>query len=131
MFVNHIVGNSLKLSRPLNIMVDEKVIQEIYKKYRKPHKNDADLRLDYFLPILGQHHAIENDGFEIVLKDVDEYNHFRRFLIRSLNAVLEFDKLRAFVFKTHILFMGKEDNQLHVHIKPEDNASLFSRIFGR
>lgn len=112
-------------------MVDEKVIQEIYKKYSKPHKNHADLRLDYFLPILEEHHAIENDGFEIVLKDVEEYNPFRRFLIRSLNAVLEFDKLIAFVFRTHILFMGKEDNQLHVHIKPEKPASIFSRIFGK
>lgn len=112
-------------------MVDEKVIQEIYKKYRKPHKNVADLRLDYFLPMLGEHHAIENDGFEIVLKDVEEYNPFRRFLIRSLNAVLEFDKLIAFVFRNHILFMGKEDNQLHVHIKPEEPASLFDRILGR
>lgn len=112
-------------------MIDEKVIQEIYKKYRKPHKNAEDLRLDYFLPMLGEHHAIENDGFEIVLKDVDEYNPFRRFLIRSLNAVLEFDKLIAFVFKGHILFMGKEDNQLHVHIKPDKQPSIFDRIFGR
>lgn len=112
-------------------MVDEKVIQEIYKKYRKPPKNAAGLRLDYFIPMLEEHHAIENDGFEIVLKDVDEFNPFRRFLIRSLNAVLEFDKLIAFVFRSHILFMGKEDNQLHVHIKPEDKSSLFGRIFGR
>lgn len=112
-------------------MVDEKVIQEIYKKFRKPHKKEADLRLDYFLPMLEAHHAIESDGFEIVLKDVDEYNPFRRFLIRSLNAVLEFDKLIAFVFRSHILFMGKEDNQLHVHIKPEDDKSLLSRIFER
>ena len=112
-------------------MVDERVIQEIYKKYRKPHKNIKDLRLDYFIPLLEEHHSIENDGFEIVLKDVDEFNPFRRFLIHSLNAVLEFDKLIAFVFRTHILFMGKEDNQMHVHIKPEDKPSLFGRIFGK
>ncbi|MCH5227263.1 MAG: hypothetical protein J1F16_05540 [Muribaculaceae bacterium] len=112
-------------------MVDEKVIQEIYKKFSKPHKNVSELQLDYFLPMLGQHHAIETDGVEIVLKDVDEYNPFRRFLIRSLNAVLEFDKLVAFVFRTHILFIGKEDNQLHVHIKPEKKPSVFGRLFGR
>ena len=112
-------------------MVDEKVIQEIYKKFRKPHKNREDLHLDYFLPMLEEHHAIESDGFEIVLKDVEEFNPFRRFLIRSLNAVLEFDKLIAFVFRTHILFMGKEDNQLHVHIKPEEKPSIFGRLFGK
>lgn len=111
-------------------MVDEKVIQEIYKKYGKPPKKEADLRLDYFLPMLSEYHNLESDGFEIVLKDVDEYNPFRRFLIRSLNAVLEFDKLIAFVFRTHILFMGKEDKQLHVHIKPEKKPSFFDKIFG-
>ena len=68
---------------------------------------------------------------EIVLKDVEEFSPFRRFLIRSLNAVLEFDKLIAFVFRNHILFLGKEDNQLHVHIKPEKPQSLFGKIFGR
>ena len=128
MFISREKANAFSLQYD---MVDEKVIQEIYKKFSKPHKNPADLRLDYFLPILKAHHAIENDGFEIVLKDVDEYNPFQRFLIRSLNAVLEFDKLIAFVFKNHILFMGKEDNQLHVHIKPEPKPSLFGRIFGR
>lgn len=112
-------------------MINEAVINEIYKKFNKPHKHSEDLKLDYFLPILNLHHSIETDGFEIVLKDVEEYSPFRRFLIRSLNAVLEFDKLIAFVFRNHILFFGKEDNQLHVHIKPEKPKSIFSKIFGR
>ena len=112
-------------------MINESVINEIYKKFSKPHKKESDLRLDYFIPLLNEHHSIESDGFEIVLKDVEEFSPFRRFLIRSLNAVLEFDKLIAFVFRTHILFLGKEDNQLHVHIKPEKQSSLFSRLFGR
>ncbi|MCH5223617.1 MAG: hypothetical protein J1E82_06205 [Muribaculaceae bacterium] len=112
-------------------MINESVINEIYKKFSKPHKKESDLRLDYFIPLLNEHHSIESDGFEIVLKDVEEYSPFRRFLIRSLNAVLEFDKLIAFVFRTHILFLGKEDNQLHVHIKPEKPSSMFSRLFGR
>ena len=112
-------------------MVDEAVIQEIYKKYRKPHKNAEDLRLDYFIPMLELHHSIENDGTEIIIKDLEEYNPFRRFLIRSLNAVLEFDKMIAFVFRSHILFLGKEDNQMRVHIKPEQKKSIWGKIFGR
>ena len=112
-------------------MINESVINEIYKKFRKPHKNVSELRLDYFLPLLSEHHSIENDGFEIVIKDLEEYNPFRRFLIRSLNAVLEFDKMIAFVFRNHILFFGKEDNQMRVHIKPEKKPSIFSRILGR
>lgn len=112
-------------------MITDSVIKEIYKKFSKPHKKPEDLRLDYFIPMLNEHHDLENDGFEIIIKDLEEYNPFRRFLIRSLNAVLEFDKMIAFVFRNHILFFGKEDNQLRIHIKPEDKPSLFQRIFGR
>lgn len=112
-------------------MINENVIKEIYKKFNKPHRSNDELRLDYFIPMLELHHSIENDGTEIIIKDLEEYNPFRRFLIRSLNAVLEFDKMIAFVFRSHILFLGKEDNQMRVHIKPEQKKSIWGKIFGR
>ena len=112
-------------------MINDSVIKEIYKKFGKPPKRDEDLQLDYFIPMLSAHHMIENDGFEIVIKDLEEYNPFRRVLIRSLNAVLEFDKMIAFVFRNHILFLGKEDNQMRVHIKPEKKPSIWGKIFGK
>ncbi len=112
-------------------MITDNVIKEIYKKFNKPLKNREDLQLDYFLPILKEFHSIEVSDEEIILNNLEEYNPFRRFLIRSLNAVLEFDKMIAFVFRNHILFLGKEDNQMRVHIKPEKKPSLFARIFGR
>ncbi|MDE6299597.1 MAG: hypothetical protein K2M10_08135 [Muribaculaceae bacterium] len=112
-------------------MITDSVIKEIYKKFGKPHKRREDLNLDYFLPMLQAHHSIESDDMEIVLKDLEEFNPFRRFLIRSMNAVLEFDKMVAFVFRDHILFLGKEDNQMRVHMRPEEKKSLFGRLFGR
>lgn len=115
-------------------MINESVIQEIYKKFSKPHKRVEDLQLDYYLPILQAHHSIEHREVspqisEIIINDLDEYNPFRRFLVRSLNAVLEFDKMIAFVFRNHILFFGKESNQMRVHIKPLKKKSFFSKIF--
>ncbi|MBD5280864.1 MAG: hypothetical protein HDS35_10040 [Bacteroides sp.] len=112
-------------------MITDNVIKEIYKKFGKPHKNEEELNLDYFLPMLNKNHAITRDGMEIIIEDLDEFNPFRRFLVRGINAVLEFDKMVAFVFRNHILFLGKEDNQLRVHIKPEKPKSFFGRLFGR
>ncbi len=112
-------------------MITDNVIKEIYKKFSKPHANDEELRLDYFIPMLVENHRIRLEDKEIIIDDLDEFNPFRRFLVSSLNAVLEFDKMVAFVFRNHILFLGKEDNQMRVHIKPEKPKSLFSRIFGR
>lgn len=112
-------------------MITDTVIKEIYKKFGKPHKNEEELQLDYFLKMLNENHAITRDGMEIIIEDLDEFNPFRRFLIRGINAILEFDKMVAFVFRNHILFLGKEDNQMRVHIKPEKPKSFFGRIFGR
>ena len=112
-------------------MINESVINEIYKKFNKPHKNVADLRLDYFLTLLNEHHTIESDGFEIVLKDVEEFSPFRRFLIRGLYAVLEFDRNVAFVFQNHILFFSKKDSQMSVHFAPAKEQSIWDKIFGK
>lgn len=112
-------------------MITDNVIKEVYKKFGKPARRREDLRLDYFLPMLKSNHAIHLDGDEIIIDDLDEYNPFRRFLVRSLNAILEFDKMIAFVFRNHILFLGKEDDQMRVHIKPPKEKSFLGRLFGR
>lgn len=112
-------------------MITDSVIKEIYRKFSKPHRNEEELRLDYYLHILKENHSIKREDNEIIIEDLDEFNPFRHFLIRSINAVLEFDKMIAFVFRNHILFLGKEDNQMRVHIKPEKPKSLFGKIFGR
>lgn len=112
-------------------MITDNVIKEIYKKFNKPHKHEEELNLDYFLNLLKENHSISRDGIEIIIEDLDEYNPFRRFLIRSINAILEFDKMIAFVFRNHILFLGKEDSQMRVHIKPEKPRSFMDKLFGR
>lgn len=112
-------------------MITENVIKEIYKKYKKPQKDAAALNLDYYLDLLKDHHNISMTGGEIILNDLEEFNPFRCFLIRSLHGVLEFDKMVAFVTGNHILFLGKEDNSLRVHFKPENKNSLFDKIFGK
>ncbi len=114
-------------------MITDAVIKEIYKKFKKPPKHEEELNLDYFIELLSNHHKIKvvDDGIkEIVIEDLDMYNPFRRFLVRNLNAVLEFDKNIAFVFPNHILFLSRDSEDCNVHIKPEDKGSLFSRIFG-
>lgn len=111
-------------------MITEDVIKEIYKKYRKPPKEVSELDLDNYLDLLSATHNIKKEGIEIVLEDLEPMNPFRMFLIRNIHAILDFDKVVAFVFPNHILFLGKEDNSLRVHIKQEEKKSLFGRLFG-
>ena len=123
------------------IMISDQVIQEIYKTNTKPPKHLEDLHLVEALDMLQEHHNISIDDSdlskaEVILNDLEVTNHFRRFLVRSLFAILEFDKMMAFVFRNHILFLGKKNSDLRVHFKPEpdddeEGSSFFSRLFGR
>lgn len=111
-------------------MITDEVIKEIYKKFNKPPRDRAELNLEQFVAQLQTHHGLFMEDDEIIVKDLEEFSPFRRFLIRSLNAVLDFDRWIAFVFKNHILFFSKNDKQMQVHIKPQ-RRSIFNRIFGR
>lgn len=111
-------------------MITEEVIKEIYKKYGKRPKN-ADLQLDYFINLLAPYHRLEVvDGDELVLPDLEEFSPFKRFLLRSINAIIEFDKIVAMVFSNHIIFLSKESPDMRVHFRP-DEKSLFSRLLGK
>ncbi|MDE6234152.1 MAG: hypothetical protein K2M56_00195 [Muribaculaceae bacterium] len=123
-------------------MITDEVIREIYKTHKKPPKDFRELNLSENLYLLNKNHSLTLDSddlqsAEIIINDLEEFNPFRRFLVRSLHGILEFDRMIAFVFRNHILFLGKEDNQLRVHFKPEDddedeeNDSFLSRLFGR
>lgn len=113
-------------------MITEQVIREIYKKFKKPNRKPEDLNLNYFVNLLQVHHIITvSEPGEIVIGNLEEFNPFRRFLTRSLTGVLEFDKVVAFVFQNHILFLGKEDDSIRVHIKPEEKKGFLSRFFSR
>lgn len=118
-------------------MITKEVIRDIYKEYGKPSDNKEDLRIPHFLKLLEPHHHLSYDGDELVFEDMEEFNPFRRILVRNLHAILEFNKMVAFVFPNHILFLGKRSSELSVHFKPEgeqiaspEKKSFFSRLFG-
>lgn len=112
-------------------MVTDEVIKEIYKKYSKPAKDPDELNFNFYLEVLKRNHHITSDDMEVVVEDLEEFNPFRMFLKRSIHGILEFDKVIAVVFRSHILFFGKDTDELRVHIKPEESKSLFDRIFGK
>lgn len=122
-------------------MITDEVIREIYKTNKKPPKDLNELNIQEKLRMLSPYHDLTLDSedlksAEVIINDLEEFNPFRRFLVRSLHGILEFDRMMAFVFRNHILFLGKEDNQLRVHFKPEDEEddeqdSFLSRLFGK
>lgn len=111
-------------------MISDRVIKEIYKKYGKPAKNPEDLHLDHYVEMLSPNHHIKVNDKEVVFEDQEKFSPFRRFLLRSLNAVLEFDRQIAFVFRNHILFLSKDSNDMRVHMRPcDDRRNILQRLF--
>lgn len=111
-------------------MITQQVIKEIYKKYSRPPRNQEDLSVAHYIDLLSSNHElIEQDG-EIVNIKLDDTNPFKRMLIKSLHAILELDKVVAFVFPNHILFFEKASDKMHIHFKPEKKG-FFSRLFGK
>ena len=118
-------------------MITKEVIRDIYKQYKHPAESEDELRLPYFLKLLGAHHHLKHENDELIFEDMEDFNPFRRILVRNLHAVLEFNKMVAFVFPNHILFLGKRSPELSVHFKPEDapdgepkKKGFFNRLFG-
>lgn len=112
-------------------MITDEVIKDIYKNYNKTGRKPDELNVDYFIRLLTDTHLIYTDGDELVVDDMEENNPFRRFLIRSLTGILEFDKHVAFVFIDHILFFNKATGAMRVHFKKSKERSLLGKIFGR
>lgn len=112
-------------------MITEEVIKEIYKNYNKPCRNEDELNLPYFADLLSAHHKLRIDDDEVIVESTEEFSPFRRFLKRGLYAVLEFDRNVAFVFKSHIIFFSKKDDNMSVHFRPADKKSFLDRLFGR
>lgn len=111
-------------------MVTKDVIKEIYKKYSRIPKNTDELRIPYFVQLLSNNHSIQvNDG-EIIIDNLEDFNPFKRFLIRRLTGILELDRLVAFVFDNHIIFFEKNDKEMHVHFKPE-KKSFWGKLLGK
>lgn len=111
-------------------MITQQVIKEIYKKYSRPPRNEDELSIPHYMDILRGYHELVRENGEIVNVRLDDFNPFKRMLVKSLHAILELDKVVAFVFPNHILFFEKSSENMHVHFKPE-KKSFFARLFGK
>ncbi|MBO5445615.1 MAG: hypothetical protein J5995_09800 [Muribaculaceae bacterium] len=113
-------------------MITNRVIKEIYRKFSNPSSKPEGTRLAYFIDKLAPMHHITMNADEVIFEDQDELSPFRRFLLRSLNGIIEFDSQVAFVFRNHILFLGKDSDEMRVHFRPvQESPNIIRRLFAR
>ena len=110
-------------------MIQKKVIDAIYKKYRRRPASPDELNIPLLFEKLPEEAGIEIDGGKIVVNSIDSRSPFHKIPVSHIHAIIEFDEAIAIVLHSAILFLSKEDGSAHVHIK-EIGLSLLDRIRG-
>lgn len=96
-------------------MIQKKVIDTIYKKYRRRPASPDELDIPLLFEQLPLEAGVEIEGPDIVLSTVD--SPFHSIPVSNINAILNFDEAVAIVLPASLIFINKEDGNAWVHIK--------------
>lgn len=110
-------------------MITSKVIDQLYKNYKRPPASPDDLDVDLLFQYLLDNHDIAfDDNDNLVIGSFPEDSPFHRIPLKNIHAIVEFDRKVAIVFHSSILFLNKYDSGSHLHVKMPSN-NIFSRLF--
>lgn len=108
-------------------MINNKTIETIYKKYsRRPASLD---QLDIPLLFEAAHddHAIEIKGHDLIINSVEPWSPFHTIDLYRVHAIINFDDYVAVVLHSSIIFIGKHNDDVKIHLK-ELKPSLVDRM---
>ena len=108
-------------------MINNKVIDSIYKKYSKRPSSIYQLNIPLLFEAAHEDHAIEIKGHDLILNSQEPWSPFHTIDLNRVHAILDFDKYVAVVLHSSIVFIGKKSNDIHIHIKPL-KPSLSDRV---
>ena len=112
-------------------MITRKVIQTLYKKYRKLPESPDCLDMPLLFDYASHHHniTIDMDGpvDALVIRSIDPDSPFHRIPLERIHAIVPFEELVAIVLHSSIIFLSKRSSKVSVHVRTQP-PSLFDRI---
>lgn len=112
-------------------MITQKVIDSLYKTYKKRPASADELDIGLLFEIPVEHHDIEiDDNANLLINSLPEFSPFRKLSLNRINAIVEFENRVAVVLTSSIIFLNKTDNKSFIHIR-EDKPTLLDKIFNR
>jgi len=112
-------------------MITGKVIQALYKKYRKLPESTDCLDIPLLFDAAGNYHkvTIDMDGpvDSIVIGSIDPESLFHRIPLNRVHAIVPFEEWVAIVLHSSIIFLSKRSSKVNVNVRME-KPSLFDRI---
>jgi len=108
-------------------MVTKKVIDAIYRKYKRPPSSPDELNLGLLFDYLMENHHIVIDENDLRIGSLDPKSPFAVLPLDHIHGILEFDSCIAIVLPNSILFLNKDNSDVNVHIRM-DSPSMWSRL---
>ena len=106
-------------------MIQKKVIDTLYKKFKKRPETPDELDIPLLFEKVPGDASIEIDGDRLVFNSIESSSPFHAIPIRNIHAIVEFDE--AVVLPNSILFISKDDGAMSVHLKAL-GSSVLSRL---
>jgi hypothetical protein len=110
-------------------MITREVIDEIYKKYKKPPKNADSLDMALLFENTKDAHDVyyNFDDEELIIPTIDALSPFHRIRVNHIHAIVPFEEWVAIVLHSSIIFLNKSNTQVSIHVKSE-KPTLAERI---
>lgn len=114
-------------------MVTKKVIQQLYKQYKQPPKSADELDISLLFDYAAENHGIFIDEDNLYIGSVDPRSPFAEIPLSKICQIVEFERFIAIILHASIVFLGKEDSEVNIHVRmddPDDSPSVWNRLKG-
>lgn len=108
-------------------MITQKVIDEIYRTYRRRASSPENLKMQYLNEELMNLHKIEIADDKLIIGSMDANSPFRRLSLRFIHGIENFENDVAIVLHSSIIFLSKHKAESRVHLKL-DKPSFWHRL---
>ncbi len=112
-------------------MINEDVIEQIYKQYNKRPKSIDCLDFATLFDKAAEHHdlLVDPEAETLTIGSVAENSPFRSIPLRNICAFVPFEEWVAIVTLVSIIFLSSQSSKVAVHIKPL-KESIWKKIWG-
>lgn len=108
-------------------MVTKKVIESLYRQYKRPPVSTDELNLGLLFDYALENHGITVDENNLCIGSVGPSSPFSTIPLRHINEIVEFENVLAIVLLNSIIFLNKNNSDVNVHLRM-DSSNLWKRI---
>ncbi len=110
-------------------MVTKQVIKTLYKQFKRPPKTPDELNIALLFDYAMDNHGIFIDENNLYIGSVDPSSPFATIELKRVHEIVEFEKVIAIVLPTSIVFLNKENSDVQIHLRlDDDEPTMWQRI---